>query len=159
MPGSLKESSGTGVFQQIARVSEAAWPRADPRLCPCSSSNWGTQLVVSDSLSGLLYQALGLSSHILAASLLRSGALARQLALMVTSLLIQRIQKKKITGAPLLFPPSLSWGLRFSQPNPPGFILTITRQHHENTSVPTLLGEVQCVDQKRISILILLSPA
>lgn len=44
------------------------------------------------------------------------------------SLLIQRLQKKKITGASLLFPPSLSSGLHFSHFFPPEFILTTTRQ-------------------------------
>lgn len=131
MPSSLKNSSGTGVFQQIARVGRAAWPRADPRLCPCSSGSSGTQSVACLSLcASLLHQAkglflaLGLSSHTLPFKEWSAGSAASTHS---NSLLIQRLQKKKITGASLLFPPSLSPGLHFSQFTPE-FILTITRQ-------------------------------
>lgn len=130
---SLNNSSGTGVLQQISRVSRAAWPRADPRLCPpsCSSRSSGTQSVACLSLcASLLHQgkglflARGLSSHTLPFKEWSAGSAAGTHS---NSLLIQRLQKKKITGVSLLFPPSLSLGLHFSRFTPE-FILTITRQ-------------------------------
>lgn len=103
MPGSLKESSGTGVFQKIARVSEAAWPRADPRLCPCSSSNWGPSWWPQTLCWPFIPGTGSVLPHPRCLPFKERGELALQLALTVTSLLIQRIQKK-ITGAPLLLP-------------------------------------------------------
>lgn len=72
-----------------------------------------------------LFLALDLSSHILPFKERSVGSVASTHS---NSLLIQRLQKKKITGTSLLFPPSLSPGLHFSRFSPPEFILTITRQ-------------------------------
>lgn len=103
MPSLLKNSSGTGVCQQIARVGRAAWPTADLWLCPF--------LKLWDPVSGLslcaslLYQAkclflaLGLSSHTLPFKEPSAGSVASTHS---NSLLIQRLQKKQITGASVL---------------------------------------------------------
>lgn len=97
----------------------------------CSSRSSGTQSVACLSLcASLLHQgkglflARGLSSHTLPFKEWSAGSAAGTHS---NSLLIQRLQKKKITGVSLLFPPSLSLGLHFSRFTLE-FILTITRQ-------------------------------
>lgn len=96
----------------------------------------------------VFFLALGLSSHILPFKEWSAGSVASTHS---NSLLIQRLQKKKITGASLLFQPSLSPGSHFSQFTPPEFSLTITRQQY-----PSPQNAQRC--NTAISILILLSP-